>query len=124
MVEATCTPPDSHVGDFDFFCSNKECFNGPDGSRFILCEYCCFKDKSLRTLLHCYLCHIQFLEEEKKEESDSDDHDMAFKPWHKMVKPKFEKVDPPPALKLLVAYFRSNTQYFELSDLFQATYEE
>ena len=72
MVQAVCTP-NSHVGDFDFDCSNVDCRSGPNGKRSTLCEYCKIIDFSNRTLMHCSTCHILFLENKKQEEEKKDD---------------------------------------------------
>ena len=82
MVQAACTP-ESHIGDFDFPCSNEYCQNGPNQTRSVLCEFCSFKDYFYRTLLHCYTCHSSFQEEDKKDDSDSDDDNEG---WLKMTK--------------------------------------
>ena len=80
-------------------------------------------------MLLCETCHILHItdpannfnqdqeqsnkdEEDKKEETSdsdgSDDIDGGNKPWFKMYRPKAISENPPPALNLLVAYFKSN----------------
>ena len=117
MVQATCMP-DNHIGDFDFLCSNEECRYDPNGMRSVLCEYCCFKDYSDKTLLHCYTCHTIFEAEQKKEESSEDDSDG----WKELTRQNYGRVQPPQALQLLASYFRSNPQFFTLPDIFDPTF--
>ena len=130
MVEATCTP-NSHIGDFDFLCSNGDCQFGPDERRSVLCKFCCNKEYSNGILVHCVCdtCAVILSikpasnsdqdEEDKKEESDSDDDDKA---WFKMNRQVIVQL--PITLQLLAVFFRSNPQLFQLPGLFDATFSK
>ena len=143
MVQAKCMP-NNHVGEYSFPCSNEDCHYGLNGQRSDLCEICCHEDKSKRTLLHCDTCHIFHLskrnifkdydreekakkkEDKKKDDSDNDSYDgyndYQNDPWSIMIEPEYEDVRPPPALELLVTYFRSNPLHKELPRLFDTAY--
>ena len=104
MVLANCMP-NYHMGDFDFPCSNKKCQNGLNATRSLLCEKCCFQDKSKTTLLHCFPCHLKFQKEDKKESEDSYDDDEGY---FTIIEKEEVKVETPPALLLFDAFFRSD----------------